>query len=356
VGGADLATGDGLVLVRATDEDDRVVLRAFDVETQTLRWSAVDVDPTCRPVVVGGLGVVAQVANGSERLGGDRSALVLLSLDDGSELARFVGDGEDVLVGCAAALEVSDDIVIHIANSQARAFRVGDEITLLWQHRFDGPVAGHSPAVDGHFVVSSFQQGDEGVALTSLNAETGEVASGITVPGRSARPSPAAIEPIGESRLVISTDGNLNVDPALTLVDATDGDLSVIWSQHFRQGYGAVSQAVRLGDELVGWSDRGEGLRLAGFSLETGEWVWSHIPEGNGVPDDVAVIGDDTVVISAFPKAWLESIDGETRTWRALELPDNFGGPQQITVVGDRTVVVTGQTDDRGVYLAFVEG
>jgi hypothetical protein len=359
ISGADLATGAGLVLVRAADEDNRIILRAFDIETRALRWSAADVDASCGPVVMEGLGVAALVAHGSERLGADRSALVLLSLEDGSELARFVGDGEDVLVGCPATLNASGDVVIHIANSQARGFRIGDDITLLWRHEFEGPVGGHSPAVDGHFVVNSFLPGEgDGVAVTSLDAETGEVSSAIALPGRLTRSSPAAIEPVGDGRLAISTNGNLNVDPALALVDASSGGLDVIWVQTFRQGFGAVPQAMRLDDQVVGWSDRGEGLRLAGFSLATGEWIWSHIPEGSGTPGDVAVVGDDTVVISAHAVAWLEYVDGETRRWRVVdhpEHPERYSQPQQITVVADRTIVVTGATHDGGFYVEFVD-
>jgi hypothetical protein len=277
-------------------------------------------------------------------------------LEDGSELARFVGDGEDVLVRCAAALNVTDDVVIHIANSEARAFRVGDDISLVWRHEFEGPVGGHSPAIDGHFVVTSFllEEG-AGIAVTALNAQTGEVGSAISISGRQVRPSPAAIEPVGDSLLVVSTEGNLRVDPALTLIDASRGALQVIWVQTYGEGDDAPpKEVVRLGDHLVGWTNRGRGARLAGFSLETGERIWSHVPESGAAPM-VAVVRDDTAVISAHPRAWLEFVGGDDRDSLVIGRPDGYSRPNQITVVTDRTVVVTGTTADGGVYLEFVD-
>jgi hypothetical protein len=356
ISGADLATGEGLVLVRASDEDGRVILRAFDVETRALRWTVADVDPSCRPVIVDGHGVVARVANSSERLGDDRSALVLLSLVDGSELARFVGDGDDVLVGCAATLNATGDVVIHIANNQARGFRIGDDITLLWRHEFEGPVGGHSPAVDGNFVVTSFLDSEGAVALTSLGAETGDVASSIALPGRFPRTSPAAIEPIGDGLLAISTEGNLNVDAAISLVDASGGELAVTWVQTYGEDdIAAPPHLVRLGDELIGWTYSGGRQQLAGFSVETAELLWLHVPQGGAAHNQVVVFGDDTAVISASPTAWLEYVDGDSRESSVVDLPGNYLQPQQLTVLMDGTLVVTGATNDGRFYLEFID-
>src|SRR3546814_12008802 len=83
--------------IEVPDGDEvRGELVAIDLETRSIRWTAPDIATECKPTVIDGMGVVAQAQPGSPRLGEDAAARVVLSIRDGSELARvFPGDPAD---------------------------------------------------------------------------------------------------------------------------------------------------------------------------------------------------------------------------------------------------------------------
>lgn len=348
--GRDLAVGDGLVLVRAGDQD-VIRLHAIDAATGEVRWTTEGIERSCRPVVVDGAGVVAQLAADSAQLGEDPAALVLLSLDDGSELARYVpGDG-DRLARCTDAMQSDGGTVVHASGRTVRAFDVGTGIEATWSVEVasNGVVAG--PVVDGNVVVAS--PGDGVVTLEALSLADGERRAELAVEGAGIR----SVRAIGDGLLTVATarPGSGSVPGTLAVVDAAGGELRLVWAQ----GFGPDDprpplHAARLDDLVVGWSDQ-EGRGLAAWSLADGALRWTHRASSFDNSDGLVAATDRVALISPFGGAWLEVVDATGAVVELRDGDESRTGIQQLTVLEDGTVLASGGFEDGGFYVEVVE-
>ncbi|MGK2948487.1 MAG: VWD domain-containing protein, partial [Acidimicrobiales bacterium] len=345
--GGDLARGDGLVLVRTTAADGVDRLHAIDLDSMTERWVADDVEPRCRPVVVESVAVVAQLAAGSPRLGDDPDALVLLSLEDGSELDRWVPAGDERLGRCVEALAVDGDVVVHSWDKVIRGFQVGESIEPIWSTQLEVTPAPGLPIVDGHVVVA--RRGDAQVVYEALALDSGASTSTAELFGH----APVSTRAVGDGLLAVTISGTIDLPAVVGLLEADGGELQVRWAQ----AYGPDDlrpplQLARLGDLLIGWADLGDD-NLVAFSLADGEIEWSHRASSFDNTVGLVAAGDAVALVSPFGGAWLELIDPEGEVVELRDHPEDYSGAAQITVLDDQTVIVSGVVGD-GVYVERV--
>ncbi len=343
--GGEVATGDGLALVRTTTE--RVTtLHAIDLETGEDRWDVPDVDPNCRPVVVPGLGVAAQLHRGSPSAGNE-APIVLLSLDDGSEVARSPGDTD----ACNGSLSAAGSVILRPVRGALYAYDAAKGMSELWSWDPDEILWGSVPIVDGYAIVFARQLPDT-LRARSIEVQTGQLVDELPVAGGAQR----YLNVIGNQRVALAADNGGGKQRATTVVEVSGGQLSQLWTRDFADE-SDLRQPVQLTsiDGLIaGWTVSSAGPGLVGFDATSGHVAWTQratsFDNSRGM---VETIAGSVVAITPFGGAWIELVDATGQSVAQLDAPmDGYVQPGQLTALADGRYIATGEiADGGGVYV-----
>lgn len=349
--GGELATGSGLALLRTTTDRD-TVLHAVDLDTGEVRWTAADVDARCRPVVVEGVGVAAQLRRGSASAG-NAVPVVLLALDDGRELARSAGDVPGV--GCELALSVAGSLVIQPGRTTLRAFDAADGMAPRWTFEPGENLHQWAPEVDGRIVVLA-RELPATLRVRVLDPATGEEVAAQQVPGGAAR----ALDVLGGGRIVVIADRAADEPRSTTLLTLVDGRPVPAWTRLFddERELRQPVQLIGIGDVVAGWSIHADGRGLVGLDPASGETAWLHQASSFDNARGLVEVVGGLVAIAPFGGEWIELVDAIGETAHRLVPPDPRmrPSPTQLTALPDGRLIVTGTIDGPGggVYLAIV--
>lgn len=353
--GAPLVIGDGLALIRATvpdgdDDDGASVLIAVDTADRAVRWVAPDISTECRAALIPGVGIVAAASNAEGRLGDDRAALVLLSAEDGSEIARFADDGS---AGCHD-IHSGGDVLVTRHGTMLRGFRVAASgFTPLWEHES----AWRSQlAVVGDAVLQVESSADKSVDYAVLDLATGETRSTVTLT-RVGNGRGLTVLPGG---LVLAAHGEAVVEDSITLLDLTGGTAEVRWTRRVGDTVDdppatrIPRRMAPLGDLLIGWT----GEALSAFRLADGSAAWTFRTSSFENNNEAIASTDTSAFVGPFGRAWSEAVG--VHGYATAILPDapveGWNHPSTITRVDGGTVLLTGKGPQGQPYFAFLDG
>ena len=352
IGGGELATGEGIVVVRTRDDDGASFMTAFDLDDGTERWEVPDVATDCRPVVTAN-GVVAHLDANADSAGEDPNAdLVLYDLETGEERSRWqAAEDADHIDRCEAALSATEDgTVISVDRRRVvRALSTTDgTLALTWSLPVDGDdrAAGWAPVVGGapYLVVRS--EATDALAVWRLDVTTGEVTDRLDIPElRTYVGRPASLEPLPGDRLAVVGDPANGETPVLVVLDTTD-ELAVAWTYEFTEDAEltrAPSQVSGADGLVAGWSDSpDDGGVIAAWDLETGELAWTVVPSSFDNSGG-EIEGADGVgfLVSPFGGNWLEALADGEEVW-SIEAVGGFEDPLALGPVTDEGVVLAG--------------
>jgi hypothetical protein len=353
-----VAHGSGLALMRIEVPDGDEVrgdLVAIDLETRSIRWTAPDIATGCNPTVIDGIGVVAQAQSGSPRLGEDASALVLLSILDGTELDRMVP--EDPADGqCATLVSGGDGVVVARRHDLLWAHRINDDSTFspeLWrrsQHGITDPVV-----VDGKLVVVLDEVGTDATKLVLglVDLATGETTSELRLDSWDQE----WLTPVGDGLVAVK----MRAAPAtLALLDASTDELRVRWSisQPAEDGRPPLpDRFARAGDVLTGWTKHSAGRGLIAYNLADGSTAWTYTATSFENNHGAIAGTSGAAYIGPFGGAWAEVVGADGDGVRIIDTAPTEGwfGPTVFTQVGDETVLAMGDAEGTGPYFTFLD-
>lgn len=355
--GGELAIGEGLALFR-TSLDGLTTLHAIDLTTGQIRWSVDGVDFRCRPVVVEGYGVAAQLDREAPLAGDDGAPIVLLSLEDGSELARSEADQA---AECMWALSSEGSTVLRTTRSEVKAYDAANGMATLYVLSPDDVNWEWAPSVQGHFMLFG-RELQTTLRLRSLDPTTGDEIDALEVGGA----SQTWMNVLGEDRVALVANTDSGVPRAITVVGVDeDGGLEEVWRREFPDDDPLVqpNQLAPLDDLLIGWtSGHEDGYGLVAFDAETGDVVWTYASSGGnsnprGLLEPVNFGAGMLSAAGAF--SWLELVDAKGEVVSIIEEPPVVGytQPQTLTALPDGRVIVTGpyqDQDETGAYLHFL--
>ena len=245
---------------------------------------------------------------------------------------------------------------MYAAGKEVRAFRIADDIAELWATTLTTRVGQSTPIIDGHAIVGF--QGADGAEVAALALDSGTITKTLMLPGRTPRRTPASLRAIGDGLLTVSIDGGGDIPDALAVIDASAGSLRTVWTRTYGAGHPHLpTQAARLGDLVVGWSNQAGGPGLVTYALRDGEFAWAHratsFDNSGGL---VATVADQIAVISPFGGAWLELVDASGAVVELTDPPEGYQSVQQFTVLDERRVIATGEPRTAaGLHLRFVD-
>lgn len=358
--GGELATGEGIAVVRSRDDQDGTYLTAIELDTGEQRWEVPDVATSCRPVVTSA-GVVAQVRQGTPAAGeGDDEDVVLLDLETGEVRGTWVPDGGERLAACELALTALDDgtVVLVDPSERVRALDTdGDLLTERWAIPSPRATLGWAPVVDGapHRMVRD--DAAEKVLVERLAPATGAVEATLEVPGiRAFSQDVDALQPLTGELLAVVKAGPAAGEPDAIIVLRTGDELSVVWTRAFGEGeeLGRRPTQLAVADGLVGgWTDD-DGEAVAALDLDTGELAWT-APTSSFDNSDDQISGVDGIgfLVSPFGGAWLEALDDGEQTWSIDEIA-GLESPATHTPYEGRLLVSGSTVDDGAGRHAFV--
>ncbi len=347
------AVGDGVVLLRTRDADDRMQLRAIEVDTSAVRWQVPDVALSCRPVVVPGVGVVAQL---QDQEGEQTDPLALLSLEDGEELGRFSPARDEArLLHCPEALSAAGDTVLLISGSVLHALDAGDGLTSMWSVELDRPTA--AIGVDGQVVVA-VRPTDDTTALLLLDPATGEEQDRLDLTGARFQSPPGVLTDVGNSLAAVLTADHGDERGAVSVVEVADGSLSLRWSEQAGEDQlldRPLLQVARAGDLLAAVTSLGGESVVVALDLATGEELWRHEASSfDNSAGQIVAIGDRGVAITPFGGEWIEVVGVDGSLLAAIEPPDEQMVAPMISTLDDGRLAVVGRLEGDGVSGVFV--
>lgn len=353
--GRHAALGGGLallqLLVEPEGKEDQHLLAAIDTASRTVRWVEPDIDRSCTPTVMDGVGVIALAAPDSQRLGDDKAALVVLSPIDGSEVGRFVPDDPHD-ISCYD-LSSSGDVLVVRKRSVLRAYRVDDGFTFLWSRELPRAIG---PAMVGDRLVALVEDSDTESVYATLDLESGDEVSRLPVQSDDVS---RGITPLGEGLFAVQ-----QADSMLSIVEVTGEGLRIRWTARYDRDeaeespypFGLPNKVARVGDMLMGWT----GGRVTAFDLGNGDVAWTYEPSSFENNDGAIAGTADAVFIGPFGGAWVEAIGADGEVVKMLDNPPNksWGEAKSFTAIDADTVLVTGTTATDGgarSYFAFVD-
>ena len=367
--GGEVATGEGIAVVRTRDTEDRTYLTAIDLDSGDERWEVADVATSCRPVVTAA-GVVAQLDAGTEGAGeGSVDDVVLLDLDTGEVTGRWEPGPDESLTACLVALSADDDGTVFAVDGAGggarvvRAFTTTDGLALAWTAELPGSTLGWAPVVQGrpHLLVRGEEP--ETVLVRQLDPTTGATLTELLVPGiRSFGQDPDALQPIGDERLAVVAAENPGDSPPVINMLSAVGELSVEWTREF----GSEDELTRrppqlaLADGLVaGWSSTEDEQGIAALGVDDAELAWiTPVSSFDNTGGQISGIDGLGFFVSPFGGLWLENVTDGAPGW-SIEAVPGFDSPGTHTPVGT-TLLVTGRipgdsATPNGAYVALVD-
>ncbi len=345
------AVGDGLVLLRTEDEDGRAQLRAVESDSGAVRWQVPDVSHTCRPVVVPGIGVAAPMYIDDESV---TTPVVLLDLDDGSELARFEPQEEDPPVHqCDVVLEAAGETVLYLNSQVLIALDAGNDLAPLWSREIERPAAAVSA---GGSIVVAFRPTDNSTAVELLDPDTGDTLNTLDLSGARFASAPGVLHDLGDGIVAVLTAEHGDEPAALSVLDVDGADVKLRWelvADEDSPVEGSFMQVARSGDVLAGLS-RGE-RAIIGFDLANGEVLWRHGASSfDNSAGQIVGFGDRGFAITPFGGDWIEAVNVDGEQYPTITPPNEQMVAPLLTPLPDGRIAVIGRLEGGDVGGAFV--
>jgi hypothetical protein len=305
----ELATGEGLVLLRTTRGRENV-LRAIEQTSGAVRWSVTGIDLSVRPVVVDGLGVAVQMD--------PDQAVVLLALDDGRELAREPAVRGDA--GYTLGLVSAGSVVLQADRSRVEAFDAAASLEPLWTIEAAREVVFHpSTAVIGSHVLLLERELPDTVRLRTLDLTTGADVDVLELTGG----SPTGLHVLDDRRVAVPTAAAGEEPYASNLVVVgADGQLTEQWHRVHDDGddLGRPQQFLALGDLVIAWANIST-VPLVAYDPR-GEVAWIHDQSTRFLTGDaVAALDGSSFVTADVRDGWLAVVDTSGTLEHVVEDP-----------------------------------
>jgi outer membrane protein assembly factor BamB len=348
------AVDDGLVLVRTEDADGRMQLRAVDTASGDARWQVPDVARSCRPVVVPGIGVVAQLTLPDADVD---HPLVLLSSADGTELARF-GPDDVSLLECPQSLRVAGDTVLYLDNDTLYALDASDGLTPRWSREFERPIA--AQGVAGQIAVA-VRPTDNTTELVLLDAATGEVLANQALSGARYQPAPGVLRDLGDGLVAVLTSTHSEEPGALSVLEISEAQITLRWelvvdeTSPYQQPF---LQVARAGDVIAAFTTVDGTASVVGFDLATGEERWRYATSSfDNSAGQIEPIGERGFAVTPFGGDWLEVVGVDGEAIASIDPPRETMVSPRITAFGDGQLAVAGRVEgeETGAYVTIVD-